>query len=124
MIHGQTLTHFSTYYHWASLAPFVSGVGARTNSGEGTQGEHANASGTGAGDSGQLRVQAVRNVNTTSVPLRPAVVAVSGTVEPGVGVPLPPPDFFPMSTVLSEVNSQIRSFVGNIRNEHQASSGE
>lgn len=105
----------------ASLSPFVSGVGARTNNREGTQGERAN--GTGAGNSGQSRVQPVRNVNITTVLPRPSVVAVSGSVGPSVGVSMSPPDFFPISTVLSEVNSQIRNLAGNVHSEPQASPG-
>ncbi|KAL3505459.1 hypothetical protein ACH5RR_035300 [Cinchona calisaya] len=115
---GNLSRHVNIHIHTgATPTPFVSGVGTRTNNGEGTQGEYG--TGTGAGNSGQLRVQPVINVNATAVPSRPAVVAVSGSVEPGVGVSPPPPDFFPISTVLSEVNSQIRSFIGNA---HSASS--
>ncbi|KAL3514839.1 hypothetical protein ACH5RR_027556 [Cinchona calisaya] len=109
---GNVSRHVNIHIH---TAPFVSGVGSRTNNGEETQGERA---GTDSVDSAQSQVQAVRNVNTTAVPSRPAVVAVSGTVEPSAGVSLPPPD----TAVLSEVNSQIRSFVGNIHSESQASS--
>ncbi|XP_027149385.1 ubiquitin-like domain-containing protein CIP73 isoform X1 [Coffea eugenioides] len=115
---GNISRHVNIHIHTGTpLAPFVSGVGARTNNGEGTPGERAN--GTASGESAQSRVQGVTNVNTTAVPLRPAVVAVSGTLEPSVGVSLPP-DLFPLSTVVSEVNSQIRNFVGNIRGGHQA----
>lgn len=116
---GNISRHVNIHIHTgAPLAPFVSGVGARTNNGEGTPGEHAN--GTASGDSAQSRVQGVTNVNTTAVPLRPAVVAASGTLEPSVDVSLPS-DLFPLSTVVPEVNSQIRNFVGNIRGGHQAS---
>lgn len=129
----------------SSMAPYVSGVGARTTGGEGPQGEQANT--TVSGDSGQSRAQPVGNVATAAIPLRPAAIAVSGTLEPTIGVSLPPTDSFPVSVVsatleptigisqppsdsfplpvaISEVSSQLRSFVDIMRNELQSSAGQ
>lgn len=126
------------------MGPYVSGVGARTTGEEGPQGEQANT--TVSGDSGQSQAQPVGNVATASIPLRPASIAVSGTLEPTIGVSLPPSDSFPVSVVsatleptvgisrppsdsfplpaaISEVSSQLRSFVDIMRNELQSSVG-
>lgn len=103
------------------MTPFVSGVGARTAGGEGTQGDRA--TGTVSGDSGQSRAQPARNVAATAVPSQPAVIAVSGTLEPTIGVSQPPSESFPISALVSEVNSQIRNLVDNMRNEQQSLTG-
>lgn len=123
------------------MASYVSGVGARTTGGEGPQGAQANT--TVSGDSGQSQAQPVGNVATASVPLQPAVSGtpeptigvsqplsdsspvsvVSATLEPTIGISRPPSDSFPLPAAISEVSSQLRSFVDIMRNELQSSVG-
>ncbi|KAK9270350.1 hypothetical protein L1049_025929 [Liquidambar formosana] len=120
---GNVPRHINIHIHaGTSLGPIVSGVGTRASNVDGMQGEHVN--GTGSGDSGAARP--VRNVLAAAVPTRPNVVATSVGAPSGLGVSIsqPPPDSVSLSTVIAEVNSQIRNFVDNMRGTNQNPSGQ
>lgn len=87
------------------------------------QGERRN--GAGSGDSGVTRVLPMRNVIATTVPSQPSGVASSGVAHPGLGVSVsePPSDSVSLSSLVSEVNSQIRHFVGNLQGDGMVASG-
>ena len=90
---------------------------------EGMQGEHRSAA--GSGDSGATRVLPMRNVFAGAVPSHPSGVASSGVAQPGLGVSVSrrPADSVSLSSVISEVNSRIRNFVGNLQGESMVPSG-
>ncbi|KAE8057334.1 hypothetical protein FH972_014035 [Carpinus fangiana] len=122
---GNAPRHINIHIHaGTSLAPIVSAVGARASNVEGMQGEHRSAA--GSGDSGATRVLPMRNVFAGAVPSRPTGVASSGVAQPGLGVSVSqrPADSVSLSSVISEVNSRIRNFVGNLQGEGMVSSGE
>ncbi|XP_031260810.1 ubiquitin-like domain-containing protein CIP73 isoform X1 [Pistacia vera] len=110
-----------------ALAPVVSAVGTRGSNGDGVQGERSNN--TGSADSSgpvPLRMLPVRNVIAAAVPSRPAGIAISTGTQPGLGfsVSPQPANSVLLSSVINEVNSQIRNLVGNMQGENQVSSGE
>lgn len=107
-----------------SLAPLVAAVGTRGN-GDGFQGERP--SGTGSNDSGASRAIPVRNIIAAAVPSRPSAAAVSHAAQPvsggsasGVSASQSPPDSVSLSSLLAEVNSQIRNLVGGMQGENTA----
>ncbi|KAG2698212.1 hypothetical protein I3760_07G140300 [Carya illinoinensis] len=121
---GSAPRHINIHIHaGTSLAPIVSTVGTRASNAEGMLGERRN--GAGSGDSGATRVLPMRNVIATTVPSRPSGVASSGVAQPGLGVSVsePPSDSVSLSSVISEVNSRIRNFVGNLQGDGMVSSG-
>lgn len=97
------------------LCIFLSAVGSRTPNGEANQGGV-----NGSGDSGQTRVLP-RNVTATAMPLRPTAVSVSGAVQPSSAVSQSDPGS--LSTMIAEINSQIRDLVDDRQSETQASAG-
>ncbi|XP_015575780.2 ubiquitin-like domain-containing protein CIP73 isoform X1 [Ricinus communis] len=103
-----------------SLAPVVSTLGTRASNGEGMQGERVNATG-----SSQMRVLPVRNIIAATMPSRSTGIAVPNAAQPGLSVSIsqPPSDSTSLSSVISEVSSQLRSIVGNIQGENQPTSG-
>ncbi|KAF5455692.1 hypothetical protein F2P56_025242 [Juglans regia] len=120
---GSAPRHINIHIHaGTSLAPIVSAVGTRASNAEGMQGERRN--GAGSGDSGAARVLPMRNVIATTVPSRPSSVASSGVAQPGLGVSVaePPSDSVSLPSI-SEVNSRIRNFFGNLQGDGMVSSG-
>ncbi|KAI3460445.1 hypothetical protein Pfo_017108 [Paulownia fortunei] len=105
----------------AALAPIVSMVGNRAPNGEEMRGERV--SGTDSGESGQARVSSGINVTTTAVPSRPAIVSISGAVQPSVGVSQAS-DSNSIPSIVAEINAQLRSLAANRQNEnHPPSEG-
>ncbi|PIN25242.1 hypothetical protein CDL12_02018 [Handroanthus impetiginosus] len=104
----------------ASLAPIVSTVGGRAPGG-GVQGERVNV--TESGDSGQPRGSLGINVTASAVPLQPAMISISGAGAPGAGVSQTY-DSNSISSMVAEVNSQMRNLVANMQNENQATTGQ
>lgn len=103
-----------------SLAPIVSAVGgARGSNGEGMPREHRN--GSGPRDSG-ARVLPVRNVIAATMPTSQTGIAISGVSQPGLSASQPPSDSS-LSSIVSELNSHIRNFVGNMQGEDAVQSG-
>lgn len=115
---GNAPRHINIHIHaGTSLAPIVSAVGARASNVEGMQGEHRGAAGS---------LPHMRNIIATAVPSRPSGVASSGVAQPGLGVSVSqrPADSVSLSSVMSEVNSRIRNFVGNLHGESTVPSGQ
>ncbi|CAL5418542.1 unnamed protein product [Camellia sinensis] len=110
---GAVPRHVNIHIHTA--------VGPRASNAEGAQGEHVNR--TGPGDSGQTQVLPVRTFIAAAVPSQSSFI-VSSASQNGVSVLQPPPDSVPLSTVIAEVNSQIRNFVENMQSENQSPSGQ
>ncbi|XP_015884147.1 ubiquitin-like domain-containing protein CIP73 isoform X1 [Ziziphus jujuba] len=108
----------------ASLPPIVSAVGARGSNGEGMLAERRN--GAGSNDLGASRMLPVRNIIAAAVPSHPSGVPISSAAQPGPGIAVtqPPSDSVSLSSVLSEVNSQIRNLVGNMQGAHAVQSGQ
>ncbi|KAJ7957943.1 Large proline-rich protein BAG6 [Quillaja saponaria] len=105
---GSAPRHVNIHIHAGpSLAPIVS----RTSNGEGANAEHRN--GTGSADLSSTRVLPVRNVIAAAVPH-----------STGINLSQPPPDSVSLSSVISEVNSQIRNFVGNVQGDTVVPSGQ
>ncbi|XP_021737145.1 large proline-rich protein BAG6-like isoform X2 [Chenopodium quinoa] len=105
-----------------SLSPVVSAVGARAAGGEGAQGEHGGVS--ASGDSGATRVFPVRNVIAATVPSR-TVSPIPTTSQPiGVVSTSSSPDAASFSSVISQVNSQIRNLLENMRRDNQTTPGQ
>lgn len=67
----------------------------------------------------------VRNVIAAAVPSRPTGIAISTGAQPGLGfsVSSQPANSLLLSSVINEVNSQIRNLVGNMQGENQVSLG-
>ncbi|XP_020547382.1 large proline-rich protein BAG6 isoform X2 [Sesamum indicum] len=103
----------------ASLAPMVSQLGNRAPNGEGTQEERANVS--ESSDFGQARGSSGVGV-TANVVSQPAMVSISGALAPGTGVQQTP-DSNSISSVVAEINAQMRSLLSNMQND-QAPSGQ
>lgn len=103
-----------------ALAPVLSTIGTRASSGDGVQGERRNATG-----SGSVRVLPVRNIIAAAVPSRPTAAAISTVAQPGPGLSVPQlsANSGLLSSVVDQVNSQIRNFVGNMQGENQVPSG-
>ncbi|PON90416.1 Ubiquitin [Trema orientale] len=107
----------------------IHAVGTRGINGDGLQGERR--SGTGTADSGAPRVIPVRNIVATAVPARPSGVATSNAAHPApvVSAPVvsasqPAADSDSLSSLLAEVNSQIRNLVGNMHRDNVVQSGQ
>lgn len=124
---GSAPRHINIHIHaGTSLAPIVSAVGARAAGGEGAQGERVGI--TASGDSGATRVLPVRNVIATAVPSRSSNIAVSSvpnTSQPNDAVSTSqPPDLASLSSVISQVNSRIRSLLDNMPTDNETPSGQ
>ncbi|XP_044511387.1 ubiquitin-like domain-containing protein CIP73 isoform X2 [Mangifera indica] len=125
---GNAPRHINIHIHaGTALAPVVPAVGNRGSNGDGLQGERNNN--TGSSDSSgpvPLRMLPVRNVIAAAVPSRPTGIAISTGAQPGLGfsVSSQPANSLLLSSVINEVNSQIRNLVGNMQGENQVSSGE
>ncbi|KAL6216316.1 hypothetical protein ACLB2K_009539 [Fragaria x ananassa] len=101
----------------------LSALGARGSNGEGMQGEHRN--GPGSRDSGAVRVLPVRNVIATTIPSSQTGISMSSATQPGSGVSLPqPPSDSSLSSIVAELNSQIRNLVGNNQGNDAVQSGQ
>ncbi|CAL2232959.1 unnamed protein product [Prunus armeniaca] len=94
--------------------------GARGSNGEGMPREHRN--GSGSRDSG-ARVLPVRNVIAATMPTSQTGIAISGVSQPGLSASQPPSDSS-LSSIVSELNSHIRNFVGNMQGEDAVQSGQ
>ncbi|KAF3446864.1 hypothetical protein FNV43_RR12044 [Rhamnella rubrinervis] len=107
-----------------SLAPIVSSVGTRGSNGEGIQGERR--SGAGSGDSNASRMIPVRNIIATALPSNPAGIPTSSAAQTGAGITVtqPPSGSVSLSSVLAQVNSQIRNIVGNMQGDNTIQSGQ
>lgn len=81
--------------------------------------------GAGSNDLGASRMLPVRNIIAAAVPSHPSGVPISSAAQPGPGIAVtqPPSDSVSLSSVLSEVNSQIRNLVGNMQGAHAVQSG-
>lgn len=109
-----------------ALAPVLSTIGTRASNGDGVQGERRNATGsTELAGSGSVRVLPVRNIIAAAVPSRPTAAAISTVAQPGPGLSVPQlsANSGLLSSVVDQVNSQIRNFVGNMQGENQVPSG-
>lgn len=101
------------YFQEPHSVTSLSAVGPRTTSGE-------RVNGAVAGDSGQTRVQPVRNVVAATVPSRPSAASVSSAAaQPAVSVPPQSPESVPLSAIVADANSQ-RNYM---QTENQASLG-
>lgn len=103
--------------------PILTTVGTRGINGEGLQAERR--SGTGSADSGASRVIPLRNIIATAVPPHPSGAAMSNAAHPspGVSASQPASDSDSLSSLLAEVNSQIRNLVGNVQGDNVVQSG-
>ncbi|KAM5565255.1 ubiquitin-like domain-containing protein CIP73 [Rosa sericea] len=101
----------------------LSALGARGSNGEGMQGEHRN--GPGSRDSGAARVLPVRNIIATAIPSSQTGIATSSASQTGSGVSVPRPrSDSSLSSIVAELNSQIRNFVGNAQGNDAVQSGQ
>ena len=94
-----------------SLASVIPAIGNRTSS-TGVQGEHGNTA--SAGVSGPEQVLPVRNVAVATVPLRSGL---------GLSLSQPPSDSLSLSSIVNEINSQLRQLSGNMQEGNQPASG-
>ncbi|XP_011041274.1 PREDICTED: large proline-rich protein BAG6-like isoform X2 [Populus euphratica] len=118
---GNAPRHVNIHIHaGTSLASVIPAIGNRTSS-TGVQGEHGNTASSGV--SGPEQVLPVRNVVVATVPLRSAGVTVAA--QPGLGLSLsqPPSDSMSLSSIVNEINSQVRQLSGNMQEENQPASG-
>ncbi|XP_068313634.1 uncharacterized protein [Pyrus communis] len=94
----------------------IHAVGARGSNGEGIP--------SGSRDSGG-QVLPVRNVVGASIPSSQTGVAVSSASQPGPGGSVSqPPSGSSLSSIVDELNSHIRNFVGNAQPDDTAQSGQ
>ncbi|KAJ8772663.1 hypothetical protein K2173_027840 [Erythroxylum novogranatense] len=107
--------HVNIHIHaGSSMAPVLSSLGTRGSNGEGAQGERG--SNTGSGGSSTVRVLPMRNVIAAAVPSNAGGIQVPDAAEPGMGVTIPqPPSDSSISSLVAEINSQLRSFAGNMQ---------
>ncbi|KAI9395509.1 hypothetical protein POPTR_005G247900v4 [Populus trichocarpa] len=118
---GNAPRHVNIHIHaGTSLASVIPAIGNRTSS-TGVQGEHGNTASSGV--SGPEQVLPVRNVVVATVPLRSAGVTVAA--QPGLGLSLsqPPSDSMSLSSIVNEINSQLRQLSGNMQEGNQPASG-
>ncbi|KAK4781429.1 hypothetical protein SAY86_015531 [Trapa natans] len=105
-----------------SLAPAVSAVGSRLGTEDGAQGEHGNS------DSSHDTMTAYpfRNVISATGSSNPSSVVSSTARQPNtiLGTVSSPEISTPISSMIDEINSQIRSFVSNIQEGNQTPSGQ
>ncbi|XP_057516007.1 ubiquitin-like domain-containing protein CIP73 [Amaranthus tricolor] len=108
-----------------SLAPVVSAIGARGAGGDGSLGERGS---TASGNSGVNQGLPVRNVIATAVPSRATTIAVTPVLSTSQSIgnvtSSQAPDAAALSSVISQVNSQIRNFIDNMHPDIQNSSGQ
>ncbi|KAK6131040.1 hypothetical protein DH2020_035217 [Rehmannia glutinosa] len=103
----------------AALAPIVPMVGNRAPNGEEMRGLRVNGA---SGEFGQPQVSSGVNVTTTAVPARPAIISVSGAVQPVAGVPQAS-DSSSIPSIVADINAQLRSLAANRQSENHAPSG-
>ncbi|KAL9358215.1 hypothetical protein Peur_051468 [Populus x canadensis] len=118
---GNAPRHVNIHIHaGTSLASVIPAIGNRTSS-TGVQGEHGNTASSGV--SGPEQVLPGRNVVVATVPLRSAGVTVAA--QPGLGLSLsqPPSDSMSLSSIVNEINSQLRQLSGNMQEGNQPASG-
>ncbi|KAK4767741.1 hypothetical protein SAY87_002882 [Trapa incisa] len=120
---GNPPRHINIHIHaGTSLAPVVSAAGSRLGTGDGAQGESGNS------DSSRdtMTAQAFRNVVSTTGSSNPSSVMSSTLRQPNTfsGAELSPEISTNLSSVIAEINSQIRSLVSNIQEGNQAPSGQ
>ncbi|GLT31332.1 hypothetical protein SLA2020_060750 [Shorea laevis] len=118
---GSAPRHINIHIHaGTSLAPVIPGVDSRASTGEGTQGERSSNTG-----SGSMRVLPVRNVVAATIPAaRPGPSGFALSAQPAFYIPTSqPPSDSSLPNVLTEVNSRMRNFVGNVQGENQVASG-
>ncbi|GMH04655.1 hypothetical protein Nepgr_006495 [Nepenthes gracilis] len=123
---GNAPRHINIHIHaGTSHAPIASAVGARASSAEDAPGERSGV--TASADSAPTRFFPVRNVVAGAVPARPTTITISPfstAAQPIIGISTSqPPDSASLSSVMSEVNTRLRNFVGNMWAENQAPSG-
>lgn len=82
-------------------------------------------SGAGSGDSSASRMIPVRNIIATALPSHPAGIPNSSAPQPGPGITVTqsPSGSVSLSSVLAQVNSQIRNIVGNMQGDNTVQSG-
>lgn len=97
----------------------MSAVGARGSNGESRPGEHRN--GSGSRDSGARVLP--RNVSAASMPSSRTGVVNSSASQPTPGVSVSQQPSDSLSSIVAELNSQIRNLVGNMQGEDVAQSG-
>lgn len=87
------------------------------------QGERRNEA--GSSDLGASRMLPARNIIAPTVPARPSGLQISSAAQPGPGIAVtqPPSGSVSLSSVLADVNSQIRNLVGNMQGAHMVQSG-
>ncbi|KAF8377745.1 hypothetical protein HHK36_031130 [Tetracentron sinense] len=129
----------------------IHAVGSAANTGEGTQAEHPN--GTGSGDSVPTQALPVRNAIAAAIQSRSAAEAAgnvlsalyplqersqqtnpinsahtqeSSIAQPGIGVSVPQPTSGPvsLSTAIAEVGSRLRNLIVDMQGEIQAPSAQ
>ncbi|KAJ6931644.1 ubiquitin-like domain-containing protein CIP73 isoform X1 [Populus alba x Populus x berolinensis] len=109
---GNAPRHVNIHIHaGTSLASVIPAIGNRTSS-TGVQGEHGNTASSGV--SGPEQVLPVRNVAVATVPLRSGL---------GLSLSQPPSDSMSLSSIVNEINSQLRQLSGNMQEGNQPASG-
>lgn len=113
LVHKYTVNSSQT---GTSLAPVVSAAGVRLNTGDGSQGERGDSN--ESQDSGTVHPLS----NVTS---RPGSVPGSTTAQPIhiSGTQSHTEIAAPLSSVIAEIDSQIRSLVDNLQEGNQAQTG-
>ncbi|KAJ6411936.1 hypothetical protein OIU84_005074 [Salix udensis] len=118
---GNAPRHVNIHIHaGTSLASVIPAIGNRTSS-TGVQGEHGNAASLGV--SGPVQVLPVRNVVAATVPLHSAGVTVAEQPGPGLSLSQPPSDSMSLSSIVNEINSQLRRLSDNMQGGNQPASG-
>ncbi|KAJ6736481.1 LARGE PROLINE-RICH PROTEIN BAG6 [Salix viminalis] len=118
---GNAPRHVNIHIHaGTSLASVIPAIGNRTSS-TGVQGEHGNAASLGV--SGPVQVLPVRNVVAATVPLHSAGVTVAEQPGPGLSLSQPPSDSMSLSSIVNEINSQLRQLSDNMQGGNQPASG-
>ncbi|PKI55163.1 hypothetical protein CRG98_024454 [Punica granatum] len=121
---GNPPRHVNIHIHagGTSLAPIVSAAGGRLSTGDGAQGERGDSN--SSRDSGTATP--LRTVVAATVPARPSSVPSSTASQsiPVSGTQSHPEIADPLSSVVAQINSQIRSLVANVQEGNQAPSGQ
>lgn len=112
--------HLMEFYYQlgATLAPTASAVGNRAPNGEGMQGQPVNA--TEPADFGQAHDSTGINITGTAVQSQPITFSATGAVPTGTGVQQSP-DSNSISSLVAEINSQIRSLIPHQSENHMQS---
>ncbi|KAJ6680952.1 LARGE PROLINE-RICH PROTEIN BAG6 [Salix koriyanagi] len=118
---GNAPRHVNIHIHaGTSLASVIPAIGNRTSS-TGVQGEHGNAASLGV--SGPVQVLPVRNVVAATVPLHSAGVTVAEQPGPGLSLSQPPSESMSLSSIVNEINSQLRQLSDNMQGGNRPASG-